>query len=195
MARCQDCGEHSPDQASFCIVCGARLIAPGARTRVPIPPAVGPTIRLRPADIARPTLASVRVDRAASPPAWPGIRQALVPLVGLVFGMAVVIGLAQLFALNGLSAATVWPIVVLLGGVLLAGYASKAAQAMGDPYLLPAIAAVVLGGTSILGGRGNYLGTVAGVILITLLQSILSVTQMEEFGRHVIYGVVIIAML
>jgi ribose transport system permease protein len=81
------------------------------------------------------------------------------------------------------------------GGVLLAGYASKAAQAMGDPYLLPAIAAVVLGGTSILGGRGSYLGTVAGVILITLLQSILSVMQMEEFGRHVTYGVVIVAML
>jgi len=81
------------------------------------------------------------------------------------------------------------------GGVLLAGYASKAAQAMGDPYLLPAIAAVVLGGTSILGGRGSYLGTVAGVILITLLQSILSVMQMPEFGRHVTYGVVIIAML
>src|SRR6184192_4115315 len=81
------------------------------------------------------------------------------------------------------------------GGVLLAGYASKAAQAMGDPYLLPAIAAVVLGGTSILSGRGSYLGTVAGVILITLLQSILSVMQMPEFGRHVTYGVVIIAML
>ena len=81
------------------------------------------------------------------------------------------------------------------GGVLLAGYASKAAQAMGDPYLLPAIAAVVLGGTSILGGRGSYLGTVAGVILITLLQSILSVTQMPEYGRHVTYGVVIVAML
>src|SRR5271165_4214666 len=41
------------------------------------------------------------------------------------------------------------------GGVLLAGYASKAAQAMGDAYLLPAIAAVVLGGASILGGRGS----------------------------------------
>jgi ribose transport system permease protein len=82
-----------------------------------------------------------------------------------------------------------------LGGVLLAGYASKAAQAMGDAYLLPSIAAVVLGGTSILGGRGSYLGTVAGVILITLLQSILSVMQMEEFGRQIIYGVVIIAML
>ena len=81
------------------------------------------------------------------------------------------------------------------GGVLLAGYASKAAQSMGDAYLLPSIAAVVLGGTSILGGRGSYLGTVAGVILITLLQSILSVMQMPEFGRQIIYGVVIIVML
>jgi ribose transport system permease protein len=81
------------------------------------------------------------------------------------------------------------------GGVLLAGYASKAAQGMGEAYLLPAIAAVVLGGASILGGRGSYLGTIAGVILITLLQSILSVVQMPEAGRQIIYGVVIIAML
>lgn len=81
------------------------------------------------------------------------------------------------------------------GGVLLAGYASKAAQSMGDAYLLPSIAAVVLGGTSILGGRGSYLGTVAGVILITLLQSILSVMQIQEAGRQIIYGVVIVAML
>ncbi|APG88986.1 ribose transport system permease RbsC (plasmid) [Sinorhizobium americanum CCGM7] len=81
------------------------------------------------------------------------------------------------------------------GGVLLAGYASKAAQAMGDAYLLPSIAAVVLGGTSILGGRGSYVGTVAGVILITLLQSILSVMQMPEAGRQIVYGIVIIVML
>lgn len=82
-----------------------------------------------------------------------------------------------------------------LAGVLLAGYSTKAYQAMGDAYLLPAIAAVVLGGTNILGGRGKYLGTVGGVILITLLQSILSVMQMEEAYRQVIYGVVIIGML
>ncbi len=80
-------------------------------------------------------------------------------------------------------------------GVLLAGYSTKAYQAMGDSYMLPAIAAVVLGGTNILGGRGNYLGTIAGVILITLLQSILSVMQMPEAGRQVIYGLVIIGML
>lgn len=81
------------------------------------------------------------------------------------------------------------------GGVLLAGYASKAAQSMGDAYLLPAIAAVVLGGTHILGGRGSYFGTVAGVILITLLQSILSVMQINEAGRQLIYGAVIVMML
>ncbi len=80
-------------------------------------------------------------------------------------------------------------------GVLLAGYSTKAYQGMGDAYLLPAIAAVVLGGTSILGGRGSYLGTTAGVILITLLQSILSVMQIPEAGRQVIYGLVIVAML
>lgn len=91
------------------------------------------------------------------------------------------------FALSGGLAA--------FAGVLLAGYAGKAAQSMGDAYLLPAIAAVVLGGTSILGGRGKYIGTVAGVILITLLQSILSVMQIAEYGRQIIYGVVIVAML
>lgn len=80
-------------------------------------------------------------------------------------------------------------------GVLLTGYSSKAFQAMGDPYQLPAIAAVVLGGTSILGGRGTYLGTVVGVLLITLLQSILSVVQISEMGRQVTYGIVIIVML
>jgi ribose transport system permease protein len=91
------------------------------------------------------------------------------------------------FAISGMCSA--------LAGVMLAGYSMKAYQAMGDPYLLPAIAAVVLGGTNILGGRGRYLGTVAGVILIVLLQSILSVMQMPEAYRQVIYGVVIITML
>ena len=82
-----------------------------------------------------------------------------------------------------------------VGGMLLAGYANQAYQAMGDPYLLPTIAAVVLGGTHILGGRGTYSGTVMGVVLLTLLSSMLSVMQMQEAGRQIIYGGVIIVML
>ena len=94
-----------------------------------------------------------------------------------------------------------------LGGILLAGWANRSFQAMGDPYLLPAIAAVVLGGASVMGGKGRYLGTVAGVILITLLQSILSVLQPQtmlaaigwkipaDSVRQVTFGIVIIGML
>ena len=91
------------------------------------------------------------------------------------------------FALCGLAAG--------LAGVLLAGYSTKAYQGMGDAYLLPSIAAVVIGGTNILGGRGRYLGTFVGVILIVLLNSVLSIMEMPEAGRQVIYGAVIILML
>jgi ribose transport system permease protein len=82
-----------------------------------------------------------------------------------------------------------------LAGVLLAGYSTKAYQGMGDAYVLPAIAAVVIGGTNILGGSGRYLGTLVGVILIVLLNSVLSIMQMPEAGRQIIYGAVIILML
>ncbi|PMS38142.1 monosaccharide ABC transporter membrane protein (CUT2 family) [Trinickia symbiotica] len=103
------------------------------------------------------------------------------------------------FALSGACAAA--------GGVLLAGWANRSYQAMGDPYLLPTIAAIVLGGTNVLGGRGTYLGTIAGVILITLLQSILSVLQPQDYFaeigvrlpadvfRQVVFGLVIIVMM
>ncbi len=82
-----------------------------------------------------------------------------------------------------------------VAGLLIAGYSSKAFQAMGDTYLLPSIAAVVVGGTNILGGQGRLTGTVIGTILIVLLASVLSVMQMPEAGRQIIYGLVIIVML
>jgi len=82
-----------------------------------------------------------------------------------------------------------------LGGVLLAGYANQAYQSMGDPYLMPTIAAVVIGGTSILGGKGSLLGTIGGVAFITLLSSILSVMQISEAWRNIIFGCIIIVML
>jgi ribose transport system permease protein len=112
-----------------------------------------------------------------------GNREAAIYLSGINTHLVLVV----CFALCGLSAA--------LAGLLVAGYSSKAFQAMGDVYLLPAIAAVVVGGTNILGGQGRYAGTVVGTILIVLLQSVLSVMQMPEAGRQIIYGVVIIAML
>ena len=91
------------------------------------------------------------------------------------------------FALAGMCSA--------MGGVLLAGYANQAYQSMGDPFLLPTIAAVVIGGTSILGGRGGLFGTVGGALFITLLTSILSVMQIGDAWRSIVFGVIILAML
>ena len=82
-----------------------------------------------------------------------------------------------------------------LGGVLLAGYANQAYQSMGDPFLLPTIAAVVIGGTSILGGRGGLSGTIGGTIFITLLTSLLSIMQIPQSWRSIVFGGIILVML
>jgi ribose transport system permease protein len=82
-----------------------------------------------------------------------------------------------------------------LGGLLLTGYANQAYQGMGDAYLMPVIAAVVIGGTSILGGSGTYLGTFVGALFMTLLSSILSLLQMPDAARQIIFGGIILGML
>jgi ribose transport system permease protein len=112
-----------------------------------------------------------------------GSREAAAFLSGIRTRLVIV----GAFVVSGLCAAT--------AGILLAGYSAKAYQGMGNSFLLPAIAAVVLGGTHILGGRGRYAGTVVGVVLIVLLNSVLSIMQMPEAGRQIIYGAVIIGML
>lgn len=81
------------------------------------------------------------------------------------------------------------------GAILLTGYTNQAYQGMGDPYLMPVIAAVVIGGVSIQGGSGAYSGVFAGAIFITLLSSILSVMQMPDAARQIIFGAIIMAML
>lgn len=58
-----------------------------------------------------------------------------------------------------------------LTGILLAGFSGGANVSVGDPYLLLTIAAVVVGGTSLLGGRGGFAQTLGGAILITELET------------------------
>jgi ribose transport system permease protein len=82
-----------------------------------------------------------------------------------------------------------------VAGILLFGYTNNSYLTMGDPYLLGSIAAVVLGGTSILGGKGHFLGTVAGALLLTVLGSVLPVWNIPQAGRDVIEGVLIILLL
>ena len=93
----------------------------------------------------------------------------------------------SIFVMSGLCNA--------IAGIMLSGYSNQAFQAMGDPYLIPAIASVVIGGTSISGGSGSYVGTILGVIFITYLNSILSVLQVPEAGRQILFGLIIIIMM
>lgn len=81
-------------------------------------------------------------------------------------------------------------------GIALVGYSNGATLRMGDDYLLPSIASVVIGGSSILGGRGTFLGTVGGAILLTTLGTIISALGLEFGLRTIIEGsIVLIALL
>jgi ribose transport system permease protein len=57
------------------------------------------------------------------------------------------------------------------------------------------IAAVVIGGTSLMGGKGGYLGTIAGAIILVLLESILTLLHIPEAGRRIAEGLIILLMI
>jgi ribose transport system permease protein len=102
-------------------------------------------------------------------------------------GIDVRIVTVVLYMLSGMFAA--------LAGIVLVGYGGQPALGMGDPYLFQSITAVVIGGVSILGGRGHYLGAVAGSITLVALISVLQAENMPEYGRNIVYGVTILAIL
>ena len=82
-----------------------------------------------------------------------------------------------------------------VAGLVLLGFTGTSSLTMGDPYQLLSIASVVLGGTSILGGRGHLLGTVAGALLLTLLTALLTAWNLAEGPRQVVLGLLIIVLL
>jgi ribose transport system permease protein len=82
-----------------------------------------------------------------------------------------------------------------LAGVMLLGYSSGADLNVGEPWLLPSIAAVVVGGAAIRGGSGTYGGTLAGALLLTLLGIDISATGLAEGYKQIVYGAVIVLAL
>jgi ribose transport system permease protein len=79
-----------------------------------------------------------------------------------------------------------------LAGIVLTGYVGQAYLGMGDSYLFSSVAAVAIGGASILGGSGHYLGTVAGALILTVLAGLLPILNLDPAALQVIYGVVIL---
>ena len=82
-----------------------------------------------------------------------------------------------------------------LAGWWLAAYSKHIMAEIANIYILPAIAAMVIGGTSMSGGKGSYTGTMVGALVLTLLTTLLVLMKTDEAGRQIAYGVVLIILL
>ena len=79
-----------------------------------------------------------------------------------------------------------------LGGIFLLGYVGVAFPGMGDQFLFSSVAAAVVGGASILGGSGGYVGTLVGAVLLTLINILLVVFSMSAGAISIFYGLTIL---
>ena len=103
-------------------------------------------------------------------------------LAGVRVGQVLVV----LYVISGLLAG--------LAGLIYAGVIGSATGRLVDPYLLPSVAAAVIGGTSIFGGRGGYAGSIVGALILTVLVTLLNVMQAPEAVRQILFGTIILAV-
>ncbi|MEW9617429.1 ABC transporter permease [Shinella sp. S4-D37] len=109
------------------------------------------------------------------------------PLAARLSGVSVAKNTLLLYALSGFFAG--------LAGILVLGMNRQGYVGIGDPYLLLSIAAVVLGGTSILGGRGTYAGTIPGAILLVTTTALITVVNASPGWRSIMFGSLILGLL
>ncbi len=101
-----------------------------------------------------------------------------------------------------LSGTRAWQVLIVLyvisavmaaiAGLLISGLTNTASVSLVDTSLLPAVAAAVIGGTSILGGRGGFGGTIVGALILTVLTALLTVLGLPEPTRQVVFGSIIV---
>jgi len=94
--------------------------------------------------------------------------------------------LIALYVLSALLAA--------IAGFLVAGLIKTASVTLVEQSVLPSVAAAVIGGTSIMGGRGGYSGTIIGALILTVLSTLLTVLQMPEGARQILFGAIIVGV-
>ena len=89
----------------------------------------------------------------------------------------------SVFVINGFAAG--------IAGIILSSRVATATMTAGDGYELDAIAAVVIGGTSVAGGEGSAVRTVIGVLLMAIIGNILTMMGVTTFWQRVVKGVII----
>lgn len=106
------------------------------------------------------------------------------PAAALYSGQKTVLITLQAYALSGLTAA--------LGGIVMTARLNAADANMGNSYGLQIVAAVVMGGTSLLGGEGGIFGTVIGAIILTIIINIMNLIGINSYLQSLAVGFVII---
>ena len=86
-------------------------------------------------------------------------------------------------------------VIYALVGFLLVGYTGTTYLEVGNTYHPNNVAAVIIGGTSVKGGKGGYIGTIAGVLLMVILTDFLTVLNVQESMRQIIQGVILITLI
>jgi ribose transport system permease protein len=109
------------------------------------------------------------------------------PLVAKLSGVRLTRVTVVIYVVSGLCCG--------LAGLLLLAMNKQGYVGIGDPYLLSSIAAVVLGGTSILGGRGSYAGTIAGSVLLVTMTALITVVNASAGWRSILFGCLILLLL
>lgn len=90
------------------------------------------------------------------------------------------------YALSGVLAAT--------AGILLAGRVGSVDLQLASFFLLPSVAAAVIGGTSIFGGVGTYSGTILGALILGVLQSMLTFLNTGQALQQILYGAIVLGL-
>ena len=85
-------------------------------------------------------------------------------------------------------------ILAAVTGIVLVGGTNAADLSLADGFLLPSVAAVVIGGTSIFGGRGGYAGTIVGALILTVLTGLLTLLDVSEPIKQILYGAIILSL-
>ncbi len=81
-----------------------------------------------------------------------------------------------------------------IGGILLGGRTGMVDLQLASAFLLPSIAAVVIGGTSTFGGMGGYSGTILGALILSVLNSMLTFLNVGQAIQQVVYGVIVLGL-
>ena len=100
-------------------------------------------------------------------------------------GVNIVLQKDVIYAISGVCAA--------IAGIILTARLGSAQPIAGVGYELDAIAAAVIGGTSLAGGRGNLIGTVVGALIMGVLRNGLNLLDVNPFWQQVVIGMVILA--